>query len=113
MCIRDSPLAPAPGPGTWVLAAALPVPRAGGGEGSARGDPKEATSSSPPASPLGRRGTSLRPQLRLALDQLWVLSGGKEAAREEEEEEEEGGSAEDGSSLIFSWPTGSCIATFG
>ncbi|KAK4805878.1 hypothetical protein QYF61_025745, partial [Mycteria americana] len=30
-----------------------------------------------------QRGTALRPQLRLALDQLWVLSGGKEAAGEE------------------------------
>ncbi|XP_009470816.1 PREDICTED: uncharacterized protein LOC104019300, partial [Nipponia nippon] len=54
-------------------------------------------------------GTTLRPQLRLALDQLWVLSGGKEAAGEEEEQ----GSDEDRTSLIFVWPTGSCIATFG
>ncbi|KAM6084707.1 T-cell activation Rho GTPase-activating protein-like isoform 2-T2 [Theristicus caerulescens] len=58
-------------------------------------------------------GTTLRPQLRLALEQLWVLSGGKEAAGEEEEEEEEGRSAEDSTSLIFIWPTGSCIANFG
>ncbi|KAM6084882.1 T-cell activation Rho GTPase-activating protein-like [Theristicus caerulescens] len=59
-----------------------------------------------------QRGTTLRPQLRLALEQLWVLSGGKEAAGEEEEEEEEG-SNEDRSSLILAWPTGSCVATFG
>ncbi|KAM6084883.1 T-cell activation Rho GTPase-activating protein-like [Theristicus caerulescens] len=78
----------------------------------AGGDPKEPTSSSLPASPLCRRGTTLRPQLRLALQQLWVLSGGKEAAGEEEEEEEEG-SNEDRSSLILAWPTGSCVATFG
>ncbi|XP_072705538.1 uncharacterized protein [Ciconia boyciana] len=55
-------------------------------------------------------GTSLRPQLRLALDQLWVLSGGKEAAGQEEEE---AGSDEDRTTLIFIWPTGSCIADFG
>ena len=96
-----------------LLDAPTSLPTAGGGQGSARGDPKEATSSSLPASLLCRRGNSLRPQLRLALDRLWVLSGGKEAAREEQEQEEEGGSAEDSSSLIFSWPTGSCIATFG
>ncbi|XP_049652969.1 uncharacterized protein LOC126036800 isoform X4 [Accipiter gentilis] len=58
-----------------------------------------------------RRGTTLRPQLRLALDQLWVLSGGKEAAGEEEEEEE--GSDEDRTSIILIWPTGSCVAAFG
>ncbi|XP_075004050.1 uncharacterized protein LOC142081261 [Calonectris borealis] len=58
-----------------------------------------------------RRGTTLRPQLRLALNQLWVLSCGKEAPGQEEEEEE--GSEEDSTSLIFSWPTGSCLATFG
>ncbi|XP_054678079.1 uncharacterized protein LOC129205074 isoform X3 [Grus americana] len=57
-------------------------------------------------------GTSLRPQLRLALEQLWVLSGRKEAAGEEEEEEQEG-SGVDRSSLVFVWPSGSCIATFG
>ena len=87
----------------------MSVPVAAGGQGSARGDPKEATSSPPPASPLCRGGTSLRPQLRLALDQLWVLSGGKEAAGEEEEE---AGSDEDSTSLILTWPTGSCVATF-
>ncbi|KAK4824725.1 hypothetical protein QYF61_018113 [Mycteria americana] len=59
-----------------------------------------------------QRGTTLRPRLRLALDQLWVLSGGKEAAGEEEEEQEEG-TDDNGTSLIFVWPTGSCIATFG
>ncbi|XP_075605816.1 uncharacterized protein LOC142601155 isoform X3 [Balearica regulorum gibbericeps] len=59
-----------------------------------------------------RGGTSVRPQLRLALEQLWVLSGGKEAAGEEEEEEQEG-SGVDRSSLVFVWPSGSCIATFG
>ncbi|KAM7118173.1 uncharacterized protein J5F26_002861 [Ciconia maguari] len=67
----------------------------------------------PVGSPLQRAaggGTSLRPQLRLALDQLWVLSGGKEAAGEEEEE---AGSDEDRTTLIFIWPTGSCIADFG
>ena len=92
----------------------MSVPRAGGREGCARGDPKEATSSSLPASALCRGGTSLRPQLRLALDQLWVLSSGKEAAEEEEEtkEEEEEGSEEDRTSLLFVWPTGSCLATF-
>ncbi|XP_075004046.1 uncharacterized protein LOC142081257 [Calonectris borealis] len=58
-----------------------------------------------------QRGTTLCPQLRLALHQLWVLSGGKEAPGQEEEEEE--GSEEDSTSLIFSWPTGSCLATFG
>ena len=90
----------------------MSVPTAGGRQGSAHGDPKEATSSSLPASPLCRRGTSVRPQLRLALDRLWVLSGGKEAAREEEEEEEEG-SDEDSTSIVLAWPTGSCVATFG
>ncbi|XP_064915343.1 uncharacterized protein LOC135579171 isoform X1 [Columba livia] len=58
-----------------------------------------------------QRGSTLRPQLRLPLDQLWVLSGGKEAAREEEEEEGED-SDEDGSCLIFIWPSGSCVAHF-
>ena len=108
---RD-PLAPAPGPATLLLHAPTSLPTAGGGQGSARGDPKEATSSSLPASLLCRRGNSLRPQLRLALDRLWVLSGGKEAAREEEEEEEEG-SDEDSTSIVLIWPTGSCVATFG
>ena len=89
----------------------MSVPRAGGGQGSALGDPQEATSSSPPASALCRRGTSVRPQLRLALDQLWVLSGGQEAAGEEKEEEE--GSDEDRTSIILIWPTGSCVAAFG
>ncbi|KAK4805885.1 hypothetical protein QYF61_025752 [Mycteria americana] len=60
-----------------------------------------------------QRGTTLRPQLRLALDQLWVLSGRKEAAGEEGEEEEEEGSGKDRTSLILAWPTGSCLATFG
>ncbi|KAM6412923.1 uncharacterized protein J5M81_002024 [Pluvialis apricaria] len=55
-----------------------------------------------------QRGTTLRPRLRLALDQLWVLSAGTEAALEEQE-----GSHEDGSSIILSWPSGSCVATFG
>ena len=57
----------------------------------------------------------MRPQLRLALDQLWVLSGGKEAAgeEEEEEEEEEEGCDEGRTSIILTWPTGSCVATFG
>ena len=97
-----------------VLDAPLSVPTAGGRQGSARGDPKEATSSSLPASPLCRRGTSVRPQLRLALDQLWVLSSGKEAAGEEEAaKEEEEGSEEDSASLLLVWPTGSCLATFG
>ncbi|KAM6272139.1 T-cell activation Rho GTPase-activating protein-like [Spheniscus humboldti] len=59
-----------------------------------------------------QRGTTVRPQLRLALDQLWVVSGGKEAAGQEEEEEEEG-SGEDRTAIILIWPTGSCIATFG
>ncbi|CAM9119596.1 unnamed protein product [Bubo scandiacus] len=58
-----------------------------------------------------RGGTTLRPQLRLALDQLWVLSDGKEAAWEEEVEGF--GSREERSSLIFLWPRGSCTATFG
>ncbi|XP_074707532.1 rho GTPase-activating protein 20-like isoform X3 [Strix uralensis] len=58
-----------------------------------------------------RGGTILRPQLRLALDQLWVLSDGKEAAWEEEVEGV--GSHEERSSLIFLWPRGSCTATFG
>ncbi|XP_040984510.1 uncharacterized protein LOC115350226 [Aquila chrysaetos chrysaetos] len=56
-----------------------------------------------------QRGTTLRPQLRLALDQLWVLSGGKETAGEEKEEEEGG----DEDILILVWPTGSCVVTFG
>ncbi|XP_052662557.1 uncharacterized protein LOC128150429 [Harpia harpyja] len=56
-----------------------------------------------------QRGTTLRPQLRLALDQLWVLSGGQEAAGEEKEEEESG----DEDILILAWPTGSCIVAFG
>ncbi|KAK4806597.1 hypothetical protein QYF61_013852 [Mycteria americana] len=60
-----------------------------------------------------QRGTALRPQLRLALDQLWVLSGGKEAAGEEGEEEEEEGGGKDRTSLFLAWPTGSCLATFG
>lgn len=89
----------------------MSVPRTAGGQGSARGDPKEASSSSVPASPLCRHGTTVRPQLRLPLDQLWVLSSRKKAAGEEEEEAEEG-SDEDRSSIILVWPTGSCIATF-
>jgi len=51
-------------------------------------------------------------ELRLALHQLWVLSGTKEAAREEEEQEEQGGSDEDRASIILIWPTSSCVATF-
>ena len=90
----------------------MSVPTAGGRQGSAHGDPKEATSSSLPASPLCRRGTSVWPQLHLALDQLWVLSSGKEAAADEEEQEEEG-TDEDSASIILVWPTGSCVATFG
>ncbi|XP_075606121.1 uncharacterized protein LOC142601215 [Balearica regulorum gibbericeps] len=60
-----------------------------------------------------QRGTSVRPQLRLALDQLWVLSGRKKVAWEEEGQEEKEGSDEDSTSLIFIWPTGSCVANFG
>lgn len=90
-----------------LLHAPKSAPTAGEGQGSARGHPKEATSSSLPASPLCRRGTTLRPRLRLALDQLWVLSAGKEAAAEDEE-----GSDEDETSIILSWPSGSCIVTF-
>ncbi|XP_052662548.1 T-cell activation Rho GTPase-activating protein-like, partial [Harpia harpyja] len=56
-----------------------------------------------------QRGTTLRPQLRLALDQLWVLSGGQEAAGEKKEEEESG----DEDILILAWPTGSCVVAFG
>ncbi|XP_049689361.1 T-cell activation Rho GTPase-activating protein-like [Accipiter gentilis] len=56
-----------------------------------------------------QRGTSVRPQLRLALDQLWVLSSRKEAAGEEKEEEEGG----DKDILILVWPTGSCVVAFG
>ncbi|KAM9608904.1 rho GTPase-activating protein 20-like [Morphnus guianensis] len=56
-----------------------------------------------------QRGTTVRPQLRLALDQLWVLSGGKEAAGEEKEEE---GGDEDRTSILLVWPSGSCVATF-
>ena len=83
--------------------------RAKGRWGSPRRPPP---CSSPPSPALRRGGTSLRPQLRLALEQLWVLSGRKEAAGEEEEEEQEG-SGVDRSSLVFVWPSGSCIATFG
>ncbi|CAM9644409.1 unnamed protein product, partial [Bubo scandiacus] len=60
-----------------------------------------------------RRGTTLRPQLRLALDQLWVLSSGKEAAGDIKEEEEEEGSNEDGTSILLMWPSGTCVVTFG
>ncbi|XP_054676765.1 uncharacterized protein LOC129204565 [Grus americana] len=60
-----------------------------------------------------QRGTSVRPQLRLPLDQLWVLSGRKKVAWEEEGLEEEEGSNEDSTSLVFIWPTGSCVASFG
>ncbi|CAM9857545.1 unnamed protein product, partial [Bubo scandiacus] len=60
-----------------------------------------------------QRGTTLRPQLRLALDQLWVLSSGKEAAGDVKEEEEEEGSNEDRTSIILIWPSGTCVATFG
>ncbi|XP_074676600.1 uncharacterized protein LOC141921577 [Strix aluco] len=60
-----------------------------------------------------RRGTTLHPQLRLALDQLWVLSSGKEAAGDVKEEEEEEDSDEDRTSIIFIWPSGTCVATFG
>ncbi|KAM6229515.1 uncharacterized protein M6G45_015706 [Spheniscus humboldti] len=56
---------------------------------------------------LQHGGTTPRPQLCLALDQLWVVSGGKEAAGEEEEQEEEG-SNEDRTSIILIWPTDSC-----
>ncbi|XP_064915338.1 uncharacterized protein LOC110360834 [Columba livia] len=59
-----------------------------------------------------QRGSTLRPQLRLPLDQLWVLSGGKKVVRVEEEEEDED-SDEDGSCLIFIWDRGSCVAHFG
>ncbi|CAM9911471.1 unnamed protein product, partial [Bubo scandiacus] len=59
-----------------------------------------------------QHGTTLRPQLRLALDQLWVLSSGKQAAGEVKEEEEES-SDEDGTSIVLIWPTGTCVATFG
>ncbi|KAM6229517.1 uncharacterized protein M6G45_015710 [Spheniscus humboldti] len=58
---------------------------------------------------LQHGGTTPRPQLCLALDQLWVVSGGKEAAGEEEEQEEEG-SNEDRTSIILIWPTDSCVA---
>ncbi|OPJ85632.1 hypothetical protein AV530_019798 [Patagioenas fasciata monilis] len=58
-----------------------------------------------------QRGTTLRPQLHLALDQLWVLSEGKEAAGQKEEKE--GGSNEDSTSIILIWPRGSCVVTFG
>ncbi|XP_029879618.1 T-cell activation Rho GTPase-activating protein-like [Aquila chrysaetos chrysaetos] len=58
-------------------------------------------------------GTTVCPQLHLALDPLWVLSGRKESAGEEKEEEEEEGSDKDRTSLMFVWPTGSCIANFG
>ena len=105
---RDT-LAPTPGPGTSVLEAPVPVPRAGGGQGSASGDPKEATSTSLPTSPLRRRGTTLRPQLRVALHELWVLSSPERAAGHQEEE----GSDEGRTSLILAWPTGSCVADFG
>ena len=74
------------------------------------GDPKEATSSSLPAYPLCRGGTTVCPQLRLALEQLWVLSGEMEAAREKEGKED--GSSEGRNSLLLTWPTGSCLATF-
>ncbi|CAM9904157.1 unnamed protein product, partial [Bubo scandiacus] len=60
-----------------------------------------------------QRGTTLRPQLRVALDQLWVLSSGKEAAGDVKEEEEEEGSDEDRTSIILIWPSGTCVATFG
>jgi len=53
----------------------------------------------------------MHPQLHLALEQLWVLSGETEAVVEAEEEQEEG-SNEDRTSLIFIWPTGSCMANF-
>ncbi|XP_010290094.1 PREDICTED: T-cell activation Rho GTPase-activating protein-like, partial [Phaethon lepturus] len=49
--------------------------------------------------------------LRLGLDQLWVVSSGKEASGEEEEAE--AGSEEDSTCLLFIWPTGSCMANFG
>lgn len=54
-----------------------------------------------------------RPQLCLALGQLWVLSSRKEAVaeKEEEEEEQEEGSDEDGTSIILIRPT--CSATSG
>lgn len=81
-----------------------------GEAGLCLGGPRGGHLSSLPASPLCRRGTSLRPQLRLALDRLWVLSGGAEA--EGEEAEEEDGSGEGSNSLILAWPTGSCLATF-
>ncbi|OPJ72243.1 hypothetical protein AV530_018704 [Patagioenas fasciata monilis] len=49
----------------------------------------------------------------LALEQLWVLSSGKEALGEEEEDEEkEEGSSEDKTSIIFIYPTSSCIPAF-
>ena len=91
----------------------MPGPRAGGGHASGHGDPHQPTSSSRPASPLCRWGTTLCPQLRLALHQLWVLSGGKEAPAEgHQDDDKEEGNDEDGASIILAWPSGSCVATF-
>lgn len=46
-------------------------------QGSVPGDTREATCPSLLTSALCSRGTTLRPQLSLALDQLWVLSLGR------------------------------------
>ncbi|XP_048148346.1 rho GTPase-activating protein 20-like [Corvus hawaiiensis] len=91
---------------------------AGGKEGtprgSAPGDGREAACRSLLASALCSRGTTLRPRLCLALQQLWVLSAGKEAALQtQQEQQQQEGSDEDATSVILIWPTGSCIATFG
>ncbi|OPJ79612.1 hypothetical protein AV530_014074 [Patagioenas fasciata monilis] len=58
-----------------------------------------------------QRGTNLRPELCLALGQLWMLSG-KEAVGKEEEKEEEKSGNEDRTCLIIIWPTGSRVAHF-
>ncbi|RMB92891.1 hypothetical protein DUI87_30785 [Hirundo rustica rustica] len=61
---------------------------------------------------LSSRGTTLCPQLCLALDQLWVLSVRKEAMPQAEEKLQQEGSNEDATSIILIWLSGSCIATF-
>lgn len=63
-------------------------------------------------SALCSQGTTLHPQLCLALDQPWLLSTRKEVGLQVEDEQQEG-SDEYATSLIIFWPSGSCIVIFG
>jgi len=84
-----------------------------GGHGSADHDAlgarTEATLRSLPDCPFCRHGSTHWPQLRLALDQLHVLSSGKGEAGDVAEDGEDSSYT---NSLVLIWPCGSCIVTF-